>query len=218
MSNKGILYITAGSGFTRAALRSARSVRELMPELPIHLFHDSESAGMVEHALDLGHFTSALIENPHRRSKIDYLPQSPFERTLYLDSDTELAAPIDDVFDILDRFDVALAHAHRRNTKQTEAVWNVEIPAAFPQFNGGVIAYRKTEAVQDFLTKWRDAFHEANIKKDQVTLRELLWSGDLRIATLPPEYNIRYDKYLSVWDEVEARPRIFHYKRFHEEA
>jgi hypothetical protein len=216
MNNKGILYITAGTEFTKAALRSARTVREVMPELPIHLFHDGDSSALLNEAASISFFTSAVIENPHRRSKIDYLPLSPFEQTLYLDSDTELAAPIDDVFELLNRFDVALAHAHRRNTKQTEAVWNVEIPQAFPQFNGGVIAYRKTDAVLQFLNDWRDAFHQANIKKDQVTLRELLWSGDLRIATLPPEYNIRYDKYLEVWDEVEAKPRILHYKRFHE--
>jgi hypothetical protein len=36
------------------------------------------------------------------------------------------------------------------------------------------------------------------------------------LAILPPEYNIRYEKYLTVWEEREAIPRILHFAEFHD--
>ena len=137
-------------------------------------------------------------------------------QTLYLDSDTWVCAPLDDVFQLLDRFDVALAHAHQRNQRRTLQSWRIELPEAFPQMNGGVIAFRRNARVAAFLDDWSRSYHDADFRKDQVTLRELLWRSELAIATLPPEFNLRYEKYLRVWATGEARPRILHLRRFHE--
>jgi hypothetical protein len=49
-------------------------------------------------------------------------------------------------------------------------------------------------------------------------LRELLWGSDLRLHILPPEYNIRYERYLSFWDPKEAVPQILHLAKFHAQA
>ena len=116
---------------------------------------------------------------------MDYLQLTPFDRTLYLDSDTMICTPIDDVFDLLDRFDIALAHAHSRNRKRTLKRWTQDLPRSFPQFNGGVIAYRSRPQVLELLDEWRQCFHSEGFKKDQVRLRELLWKSDLRITMLP---------------------------------
>lgn len=213
----GVLYIASGDPiYCRAALRSAESVRRHSPHLGIHLFSDAAGVEMAERESDRLGITALTIENPHRRSKVDYLKNSPFERTLYLDSDTIACSPLDEVFHVLDRFDVALAHAHQRNQRRTTRRWTVDIPTAFPQFNGGVIAYRRNPAVEEFLNQWSRFYHSEGFRKDQVTLRELLWKSELRIATLPPEFNIRYEKYLRIWDTGEARPRILHLRRFHE--
>ena len=44
----------------------------------------------------------------------------------------------------------------------------------------------------------------------------LLWKSDLRIATLPPEYNVRFIKYKYIWKKTEAIPKIFHLRRYHD--
>jgi hypothetical protein len=207
-----VIYIAVGAAFGRAASASARSIRRIHPDLPIALFAD---AAAQDDARVRDCFDRVLpIANPHRRSKVDYLGDSPFARTLYLDADTRVVAPIGDVFDVLERFDVALSHAHARNRERTNQVWRQELPASFPQFNGGVIAYRDSPEVKRFLTDWRESFHAAGFRKDQVTLRELLWSSSLRIATLPPEYNLRRPAYLAFWRRREAAPRILHLKSF----
>jgi hypothetical protein len=138
-----------------------------------------------------------------------------FERTLYVDTDVCFVADVRDVFEVLDRFDIALAHAHTRNREVTTATWRTPLPAAFPQFNGGVILYKMNDGVGAFLNAWKNAYQTAGFAKDQVTLRELLWESNLQICTLPPEYNIRYRKYLWIWRKNEAQPKILHFAAFH---
>lgn len=216
MTSQGILFVATGKRYIRAAVQAARSVPKFSPGLPVHLFADYRQHGF-DFDSDPAPFTSVgNIPEPHRRSKIDYLPLTPFERTLYLDTDTALNADIRDLFQILDRFDLALCHAHRRNEGVRTRAWHTEIPGAFPQFNSGVFLYRRTPAVLDLLHQWSDAYHQAGFPQDQTTLRELIWLSDLRIATLPPEYNVRFMKYHYLWTHSEATTQIFHLRRFHD--
>ncbi len=217
MTTQGILYIAAGEKFIRAAMRSAASVQKHSPGLSRHLFADWQNYGLPFEKSPHPFTSVGKVESPHRRSKVDYLPLTPFDQTLYLDTDTALNADIRGMFNVLERFDIALTHAHRRNFVERLKPWQVELPQAFPQYNGGVILYRNTPQVITFLERWRDEYH-ANIKdfqQDQRTLRELLWKSDLRMATLPPEYNVRYIKYHYIWAKSEAETKIFHLQRFH---
>jgi len=215
-TSQGVLYIATGAAFCRAALEAARSVREHSPELGVHIFCDQTGAEILRPEVERLSLTLGSIENPHRRSKVDYLGQTPFERTLYLDVDTRICAPVNEVFELFERFDIALTHAHRRNHPNTRQFWKREFSPAFPHFNGGVIGYRRTPAMLAFLEQWRVSFHSAGFGKDQVTLRELLWESELHIATLPPEYNVRYPRYLRLWKAhpEEAQARILHFKHF----
>jgi hypothetical protein len=216
METEGILYIAAGEKYIRAAIRAAESVRKYCPGLSIHLFADWQNYQGFDFDQNPFPFTSAEnISNPHRRSKVDYLPLTPFDRTLYLDTDTRLNDNITSIFSVLERFDIALAHDYHRNTQNSLGAWRIELPQAFPPFNGGVILYRKTPAVIEFLKSWSDNYKEAGLRHDQPTLRELLWLSNLRLATLPPEYNVRYIKYHFLWSKSEAVTKIFHLKQFH---
>lgn len=127
-------------------------------------------------------------------------------------------ADISEMFDLLDRFDLALAHAHNRNKhkKDNSGKFIEKIPESFPQYNGGVILYKNSDEVRHFLMEWADSFYQAGFYKDQITLRWLLYNTKLRLATLPPEYNIRFKKYLKVWNNKEASPKILHFKKFHQ--
>jgi hypothetical protein len=216
VDTQGILYIATGGKYIRAGIRSAESVRAHCPDLPTHLYADWKQHGFDFHESPYPFTSVEHIDDPHRRSKVDYMSRTPFDRTLYLDTDTALQADIRGMFELLDRFDIALVHAHRRNAPARLKDWRVRLPAAFPQFNSGVVLYRRTPAVTELLDSWRRAFHEAGLAQDQVTLRELLWSSDLRIATLPPEYNVRFIKYHFLWSREEATTQIFHRRRFHD--
>lgn len=230
----GVVLVATGAVYVEAAIRSARSVKECCivappagaqptnkssSTLPVHIWTDMPEVCSASGVFD----TVERIENPHRRSKVDHLWRTPFERTLFLDADTRMVADVSGAFRLLDRFDLCMAHAHRRSHSKSAATSSVlsaggrPPPPEFPQLNSGVLLYRRTESVVAFLKQWQEAFHAAALPKDQVTLRELLWATDLRVYVLPPEYNVRYDKYLKTWDAGEAQAKILHMRKFIDE-
>lgn len=209
MSNKktrGVIFISTGEGYTEMAIAAASSIKLYAPKIKIHLFTDQKYDKLPENIDGI-----SRIDNPHIRSKVDYIHQTPFDETLFLDSDTQVVSDLTELFDILERFDIALAHAPRRNYFKTLQLWNEKIPYAFPQLNSGVILFNNKKETIQLLKDWQIAYHENGFFKDQVTLRELLWKSNLRLSVLPPEFNIRFKKYIDVWTEWEATPKILHY-------
>ena len=204
----GVIYVASGTFHAAAAAAAARSVRETNPWLAIDLYTD-------EPAVD-GPFDRVVrFSGGHLRSKVDHLVSTRFQRTLYLDSDTRVVADLKPMFELLSRFDMAIAHAHARNAGRQKEIWRREISEAFPQHNGGVILYRGEGKTLEFMKNWSAAYHEAGFKWDQITLRELMWMSDLAIYVLPPEYNIRYRKYLDIWTDREAVPKILHLEEYY---
>ena len=204
----GVLFVATGDGYRILARRAAESVARVCPGLPIDLHTDAPA--------EPGVFASVtVIPDPWFRSRIDAMAATRFERTLHLDADVLAVADLRDVFEVLERFDVALAQDQARNSPAAQVTWRRPLPPAFPQFNGGVIAYRRSPEVLGFLRLWADTLRESGMRKDQPSLRELLWLSDLRIATLPPEYNLLDLGAVRRWDRFRPGPRLIHHYRFH---
>lgn len=195
--------VAVGASYVAMACNAARTVKRHSPGLPVFLYTDGDIS---DDCFD----RVVPLETPWRRSKIDAMIDSPFERTLYLDVDLFAVEDISDVFRLLDRFDIALAHDQERNSKHGRAIWRREFPACFPQFNSGVVAYARTEPVLTLLRAWRAAVHDNDLPRDQGALRELLWESDLRIATLPPEYNLLETSSIFRMSGASLAPRIIH--------
>jgi hypothetical protein len=174
------------------AIRSATSVRRFHPDLKIALFTDDPGRSDVP---ELSIFDDVRgVAEKHERNKFDAMIGTPYDRTLYLDNDTMVKeGVVEDLFRILDRFDMALAHA-----PLTRIVTPLEgIPKSFPELNGGVVLFRKSAAVMQLLREWENNWKNNSIatllgRRDQPYLRKLIWESDLRIAILPPEYNVRH--------------------------
>ena len=209
-NTRGVLYVATGLDYIKDAFKSARSVRKTNPLLPIHLFGDFQNYNL---SLDVNAspFTSwENIVDPHPRSKVDYISRTPFQETLFLDTDTRVLCDLTEAFDLLKQFDIALPHSPKREIVHKKKFKMIEMPRAFPEFNSGIIFFRSTPKTAEVFVRWRQRFLEIRSKRDQPALREVLWSSDLRIATLPPEYNVRFIKYILMWSKDEARPKILH--------
>lgn len=203
----GVLFVATGETHVAAARAAASSVRKTNPDLGVALITEASDPGP-EFGIVLP------VERPRSRSKVDALWRTPFARTLYLDTDTRVRGDLSDLFRVLERFDIGAAQVVHAHKTRYQRKWRADIPAAFPQHNGGVILYRSTPMVIDFLESWRTAYDEAGIGADQVTFRELLWNSDLRICSLPARYNTRsFDA--GYWLRgAEAKPLILHMNRF----
>jgi hypothetical protein len=89
----------------------------------------------------------------------------------------------------------------------------VRTPYAFPQLNTGVLLFRRSPPVLDFLAAWGAAHAAAGLARDQPTFRDLLWASDLRPYILPEEFNLRRVTLLDAWEPEDARPTILHSHR-----
>lgn len=203
---KGIIYITTGSDYAREAETSARSLKTACPGLNATIFTSDD--------VDESLFDNVIkIKNEHgsgrviKSDKIKYMLKSPYEKTVFLDSDTYIVHDFSGVFSLLDRFDLAAAHAPARiNDKKS----NNNIPLSFPEINTGVIVFKKNPRVKKLFKLWEDEFKkDLALKKenddhplDQPSFRRSLYAGDVRFSVLTPEYNCRFISPGYAWGKV----------------
>ena len=204
---RGYVFAATGEGYTALAARAAETLRAAAPNAAIDLYTDRLDAG--------GPFDAVhRLDDAFFRPKFEALLRSRFHRSVYLDADVWVVADPSDVFDLLDRFDLALAHDPYRATEHATTPWRRPLPAAFPQYNSGVIGARRSPATEAL---WRAvvAGVRGGVARDQGVLRECLWESDLRIATLPEEYNLMGLRALNVMSSDTAAPRVIHSPRLH---
>jgi hypothetical protein len=202
-AERGIVLVAFGRKYVDLAFQAAQSIVEVCPGVEIDLF--------TEAPVEAGPFARIhVLEQVWVRSKLDSMLQSRFNKTIYLDVDIRAVSDFTDVFDVLNRFDMAAAHDQNRNAFSSRTEYLNPFPNAFPQINSGILAFRKSPAVTAFLQSWKAAVQEHNIGKDQPSLRELVWNSDLRCAILPPEYNFWDIRSIDRLTPLQTAPRIIH--------
>lgn len=208
--SRGVVYVATGKKYYDEACISARSLKA-SNHLRTAIFTDQPPASQ-----DFDLHIPVVSTGDGFLDKVVHLKDSPFEQTLFLDTDTFVCADLSDVFGLLKHFDLAAAHDHL-----VREVYPVAgVPQAFPELNTGVLLFRKEPKVVALLDDWVETFmaeKEAFLKKqiagkgfpDQPPFRKAVFSSGLRIAVLPPEYNCMFRYAGSVVGEV----KIMHYAR-----
>lgn len=203
---EGIIYIATGDDYISEACHSAQSVKRVLPDANITIMTDRSSIPTV--------FDShILLESPDYSNldKVNNISRSPYEKTLFLDTDTYIAnkEAINDLFALLEEFDFAACHGLGRRLEITinqKKIPDVSVPDSFAWFNSGVLAFRNNKRVNKVLEDWYDIFtSQRQINPeilDQGALRKALYYSDAKIATLPFEYNYHVLHPQAVGDEV----------------
>lgn len=193
-TTRGIVYMVIGDDFVQEAAVSACSAKAQMPDIDITIAVDS-------YDYDLTAFDDVVLLDDNRVEVIDgrtwmidsTIPPelSPYDKTLYLDSDTYLTAPVYELFDMLDRYDLAIARTPDLPRDHIE-----DLPPHWCHLNCGVIAYRSNDVVHALLDRWTDIYWDMLDRQDEpmdqpAFARALYESDDVRWFTLPREYNVR---------------------------
>ena len=215
-SDRGILYAASGREYVDEAISSSKTLAEENEKVRTLICTEHEQTSKVEK-----HFNEVrTLERSGYNIKIGSMIASPFERTLFLDTDTHVCASLEDLFDILDRFDIAAAHSPIRHAPIRTAPFREDggkearghdIPLSFPEFNTGVVAFKKSTAVEQLLHRWLE-LHERHREKsevpipDQPSFREAAFESAADIAALTPEWNFR----LGFSGYVQGQVRILH--------
>ncbi len=214
MKPHGLVFIASGDRYAAEAREAAAVARRSNPTTPICLIADHVPPSP---------FWDDFVELPEPdfsfRDKLA-LRLSPYERFIYLDTDAHAIGCLDEIFELLDRFDFA---GHQLFEGHDCPM--LGIPDAFPEFQGGVLAFKRSPAVEAFFARWlelydfcrasnRDGhYHYSNVS-DQKTLRVALYESDLRLAVLGPEFD-----FIPHWVNFACGPvRIVHTRSGHTET
>jgi len=202
----GFVLAATGEKYRRLMGKAVRSLREHHPDHAIDVYTD------VPIDLPEADQVHQLPEDSdQKRPQFHAMRTARFDRIVFLDVDLIVMAPVGDIFDILDRFDIAATHDSHLNSPFGRAVWNKPIPHAFPQLNTGVVGLRRTERMLAFLDEWEEGYRNTETGKDQPSFREILWDNpELRLAVLPPEYNFWDARTIDRLTPLHTAPRIMH--------
>ena len=183
MVSTGILYIAIGAEYLREAKVSVESLRECMPDVSVALITDQ--------SVDDERFDRVISERslPDDYGSSTLWPDiSPFERTIFLDTDTYVYSDISELFDVLDESDLAAAIAPNQNTVEG-------VPNACVEYNTGVVSFRSTERVNAFFDAWQHRYEtwreERELSRNQPSFTKALYESDLNVCPLATRYNCK---------------------------
>ena len=152
----GIIICAGGkSMYIDEARFAARSVRSHMPHLPIALFTDQ----VIRKGREFDYvFQSNDYDHP-QKLKMHGMLNSPFERTLYLDSDTLTKGDFSELFQFLDFYDIGVTH-------RVKCQWPPNATPVFLDYvdrdciQGGFLLFKKSAAARAFIQDWADEFFQ----------------------------------------------------------
>lgn len=196
---RAAFWIVGDNGYIKEADRSAASLRRHHPDIEYHLFTPNVNA-KAKHI-------RYIHKMPKRQHEFWYLDSTRYfliagkqlygKACVYLDSDTHICEPIDDLWRMLERYDFAGAYAPGRQTQDIRG----NVPATFPEINIGVLAFYPSAVVIKLFENWYEHYfqnEEFYRNNDQAPLRHVLWQGvreggeELRLGILPIEWNLRF--------------------------
>jgi len=187
-TSAGIIYSAIGAQYVDEAAHSASSSLRFN-DVPHIIYCDRDPK---ERVSGVQYVVTASSGNPYS-DKIANIQRLPFARTLYLDTDTHVAGNLDELFDLLERFEVAAAHAPGYTKSPDDGQSD-----AFYDFNTGVIALRDAAAVRDLLALWFRIQSDWTAKplfptnlQDQPAFRRAVWESRVSVYVLGSEYNYR---------------------------
>lgn len=182
--SRGFIYVAWGPTFIAEAVVSAAQVRRVMG-LPIVL---------VTHE-DVGQFPEFddIIYTPFSHTYRDKILMrlSPFEHTIFLDTDTFVIDRLDDVFTMLERFDLVY--------QPSAPSMHYRLPGvpmlAFEEPSAGIIAWRRNDSVKAFFDRWATDYDFQEVENgngawDQRSMRSALWSTDIKIFGLGRDWQL----------------------------
>ena len=200
VAEEGVIYVAMGGRFVAEAVLSAVSVRRHMPSLPITLFTDSPPVG--ERAFDQVVEISRSGPRPHRDKLVGML-RSPYERTLFLDTDTFLGADVSPLFGTLADYDLLASLDRGYHDRYPEGSG---VPDAFREFNLGVVFYRRSSAMLQSLERSLVLYDRPEMRdgNDQPPFRLATYGSELKVVVLTSEYNCRFANFGHLSGEVKV--------------
>jgi hypothetical protein len=195
--HRGVVYACSHPDWLRETCTSAKSFKDVMPELERELYIPAawtpkDSAGLFTRIVPLQNVTYK------HRPRYEAMLQTQLDQAIFMDSDTYFVLPVPELFDALEIADMAIAHdVQYLHTKGVElGIYDLlpKVSLAVPEWNCGVMCVRVNDTFRSFVKDWHrwfDVCREHGYHMDQAAFRSTLANSRLRIAPLANNFNLR---------------------------
>jgi len=208
MNECGYLYVAAGDPkFIQEAVISATSLRQVDPAAHITLVTDKPVAGALFDSVVVRpvEFTAWRAGLAYKAKHI--YQESPYEKTLFLDTDTYFYEPCRALFELLDCFDICIAAAP---ADLNQPLVDGKPLIACQPYNTGVIAFKKNERNESLFRSWHEIYDNKLRERalrhkegHQPAFMEALIQSKSIVYVLPSVWNARVLTYVFLNDSVK---------------
>ena len=187
----GVIYVAVGERCAKEAEQSLASLRKTNPGVKAMLLTDVNAADASKwDKLEVDPSLNIQTQNSSScKGKLN-MDRAPWDRCLYLDSDTKIVGDLSPGYALLDRFEFAGEQLGGGHHYQVPG-----LPTSFPEISGGVFFWRPTERVKEFFRKWREYYekfdqsHEVKTF-DQKSMRIAMWESGVSFGHMPSTFNL----------------------------
>jgi hypothetical protein len=212
---KGVVYVAFGYEYLLMAANSARTVRASNPgivcELVTNLPYEQGEPGS---AYRFDRVTRIDLETLRNRSiKTRILDYTDLEYGVFLDCDTEVRGRLDPMFRSLQTYDVALKMCWRPPRKVYEVAPGIS-SVDFPEWNSGVIFFRKNDRTYSFFDTWNRVFEEEGKNRDQPALARTVFEcgSTVRLLSMNARWNA-FPNDAKCFQRGPEQSTILHYRK-----
>ncbi len=187
----GVIYVAFGRVYLAQALFSLKTLREFNPSLSVCIITNIADVKAPDENVIIKYF-----EEPSSRSrfyKTDLYELSPFEKTMFVDADTEIKSDLSFCEELLNSYDLLIRPEPLSIgdlSSEARPKEKFEILKRYGEFNSGVMLFKRTEPVREFFLKWHNVIVDENLTKDQKELTHVLVGIEgIKFYPLPPSLN-----------------------------
>jgi len=187
----GVIYVAVGERCTKEADEALASLRKTNPHVKAMLLTDVQVSDPTKwDKLEIDPTLNIQTQNSKSCKGKLQMDRAPWDRCLYLDTDTIVVGDLSPGFALLDRFEFAAEQIGGGHHYEVPG-----LPSSFPEISGGVLFWRPTESVKEFFRMWRefyDAYDQSKEQKtfDQKSLRIAMWKSDVSFGRMPSTFNL----------------------------
>ena len=222
--NRGIVYLNKGDSCTFRLMTSIHSVRQHHTEAAIALLQVGEPTEWITHTC--AHYSVEIMridrfKDTHPFVIKSMMPQlSPFHCSIFLDSDTLILQPLEELWDAARDHGLAFTafsdwklqsgvvkKRAKCFKKEFPKLWETFDKAKGPAINVGVFAFMQDHEITDTWIKMSKFAFKKTLTPEESAATVL--SANIECKVLPPTWNVS-GKY-EMRKIPEGKPKIYHY-------
>jgi len=197
MSTTGVLYLALGLPHLSMALLSIKTLRKFNKDISVCVLTNVEMPLFVkknDFNIDVWRYLE-IDTKDSRVIKTSLYDYTPFDKTIFIDTDTVILEDISSALIYLDYFDICIKQKNVPYPDSVKGRYRLMsgryMVKDLPHWNSGVIMFKKNDRVEHFFKEWSERFNKLNYTFDQIALVESILFSDCKILSLEDRWNFQ---------------------------